>query len=108
MRFGHIDMRFVNKFRPPNFCAKNFTPLISPNFNSFDDKNTNKLVKMEKFTPLAKKFTLPPAVTVCRPARIAELPRSKFDPELFPHSAYVEIFVTFATKVLYLTFCNKM
>ena len=43
-----------------------------------------------------------------RPAQIAELPRSKFDPELFPHSAYVEIFVTFATKVLYLTFCNKM
>ena len=43
-----------------------------------------------------------------RPARIAELPRSKFDPELFPHSAYVEIFVTFATKVPYLTFCNKM
>ena len=42
------------------------------------------------------------------PARIAELPRSKFDPELFPHSAYVEIFVTFATKVPYLTFCNKM
>ena len=43
-----------------------------------------------------------------RPARIAELPRSKFDPELFPHSAYVEIFVTFVTKVPYLTFCNKM
>ena len=43
-----------------------------------------------------------------RPAQIAELPRSKFDPELFPHSAYVEIFVTFATKVPYLTFCNKM
>ena len=45
---------------------------------------------------------------VTRPAQIAELPRSKFDPELFPHSAYVEIFVTFATKVPYLTFCNKM
>ena len=43
-----------------------------------------------------------------RPAQTAELPRSKFDPELFPHSAYVEIFVTFATKVPYLTFCNKM
>ena len=43
-----------------------------------------------------------------RPARIAELPRSKFDQELFPHSAYVEIFVTFATKVPYLTFCDKM
>ena len=36
-----------------------------------------------------------------RPAQLAELPRSKFDPELFPHSAYVKIFVTFATKVQY-------
>ena len=43
-----------------------------------------------------------------RPAQIAELPRSKFDPELFPHKTYVEIFVTFATKVPYLTFCDKM
>ena len=34
-----------------------------------------------------------------RPAQLSELPRSKFDPELFPHSAYVKIFVTFATKV---------
>ena len=48
------------------------------------------------------------ALTRGRPAQIAELPRSKFDPELFPHSAYVEIFVTFATKVPYLTFCDKM
>ena len=47
-------------------------------------------------------------ILLTRPARIAELPRSKCDPELFPHSAYVEIFVTFATKVPYLTFCNKM
>ena len=43
-----------------------------------------------------------------RPAQIAELPRSKFAPELFPHSVYVEIFVTFATKVPYLTFYDKM
>ena len=49
-----------------------------------------------------------PSIPFHRPARNAELPRSKFDPELFPHSAYVEIFVTFATKVPYLTFCNKM
>ena len=58
-------------------------------------------------TQVSKKLTLTPGST-CRPARIAELPHSKFDPELFPHSAYVEIFVTFATKVSYLTFCNKM
>ena len=43
-----------------------------------------------------------------RPAQLAELPRSVFDPELFPHSAFVKFFVTFATKVPYLTFCDKM
>ena len=36
------------------------------------------------------------------------LGRSEFDPELFPHSAYVMFFVTFATKLQYLTFCDKM
>ena len=43
-------MEFVKKFTPSDFQAKNFTPLISPNFNSFSDKNTKKWVKMEKFT----------------------------------------------------------
>ena len=46
--------------------------------------------------------------TQIRPAQLAELPRSEFDPELFPHSAYVKFFVTFATKVPYLTFCDKV
>ena len=46
--------------------------------------------------------------SLSRPAQLAELPRSKFDPKLFPHSVYVKIFVTFATKVPYLTFCDKM
>ena len=35
------DMRLVNNFTPPDFQAKNFTPLISPNFNSCGDNNTN-------------------------------------------------------------------
>ena len=48
------DMKFVQNFTPPDFQAKNFTPSISPNFNSFSDKNTKKWVKMEKFTPLTK------------------------------------------------------
>ena len=56
-------MRFVEKLTPPDFQAKNFTPLISPNFNSFGDKITKKLVKMEKFTPLATNFTLLPGLT---------------------------------------------
>ena len=44
-------------------------------------------------------------VCIRRLAQLAELPRSKFDPEIFPHSAYVKIF---ATKVPYLTFCIKI
>ena len=31
-------MRFVKNFTPPDFQAKNFTPLISTNFNSFGEK----------------------------------------------------------------------
>ena len=48
------DMEFVQNFTPPDFQAKNFTPSISPNFNSFSKKKHKKWVKMEKFTPLAK------------------------------------------------------
>ena len=47
-------MEFVQNFTPPGFQAKNFTPSISPNFNSFSKKKHKKWVKMEKFTPLAK------------------------------------------------------
>ena len=36
-------MRFVKNFTPPDFQAKNFTSLISLNFNSFGDKNTKKM-----------------------------------------------------------------
>ena len=56
-------MEFVQNFTPPDFQVKNFTPSISPNFNSFSKKKHKKLVKMEKFTPLAKKFTLLPGLT---------------------------------------------
>ena len=47
-------MEFVQNFTPPDFQAKNFTPSISPNFNSFSKKKHKKRVKMEKFTPLGK------------------------------------------------------
>ena len=56
-------MKFVQNFTPPDFQVKNFTPSISPNFNSFSKKKHKKLVKMEKFTPLATNFTLPPGLT---------------------------------------------
>ena len=56
-------MEFVKNFTLPDFQAKNFTPSISPNFNSFSKKKHKKLVKMEKFTPLATNFTLPLGLT---------------------------------------------
>ena len=34
-----------------------------------------------------------------RPSQLPELSRSEFDPELFSYSAYVNLFVIFATKV---------
>ena len=57
------DMEFVQNFTPPDFQAKDFTPSISPNFNSFSKKKHKKIVKIEKFTPLATNFTLPPGLT---------------------------------------------
>ena len=48
------DMEFFQKFTPPDFKVKNFTPSTSPYFNSFSGKKHKKWVKMEKFTPLAK------------------------------------------------------
>ena len=48
------DMEFVQNFTPPDFQTKNFTPSISPNFNSFSKKKHKKWVKKEKFTLLAK------------------------------------------------------
>ena len=50
----NTDMEFVKNFTPPDFQAKNCTPSISPNFNSFSEKKHKNWVKMEKFTPLAK------------------------------------------------------
>ena len=36
------DMEFVQNFTRPDFQAKNFTPSISPNFNSFSKKKQKK------------------------------------------------------------------
>ena len=43
-----------------------------------------------------------------RPSQLAELSQSEFNLESFSHSAYVQFFVTFAIKVMYLKFCDKM
>ena len=37
-------------------------------------------------------------VVMARPTQLAELPRSEFDPELFPHSAYVKFFCDIRNK----------
>ena len=57
------DMRFVKNYTPPDFQAKNFTPLYLPNFNSFGDKNTKKMSENGDIYTVSKKFTLTPAVT---------------------------------------------
>ena len=57
------DMEFVQNFTPPDFQAKNFTPSISPNFNSFSDKNTKKMSENGEIYTDGKNFTLPLAVT---------------------------------------------
>ena len=56
-------MKFVKNFTPPDFQAKNFTPSISPNFNSFSDKNTKKMSENGEIYTASKNFTLPPALT---------------------------------------------
>ena len=42
-------MEFVQNFTPPDFHAKNFTPPISPNFNSFS-KNIARIANAVQVT----------------------------------------------------------
>ena len=39
MKMKLTDMEFVKNSTPPDFQAKNFTPSISPNFNSFSKES---------------------------------------------------------------------
>ena len=57
------DMEFVQKFTPPDFQAKKFTSSISPDFNSFSGKKTQKMSENEEIYTAGKNFTLLPAVT---------------------------------------------
>ena len=43
--------------------AENFTPSISPNFNSVSGKKTQKMSENGEIYTAGKKFILPPAVT---------------------------------------------
>ena len=56
------DMEFVQKFTPPDFHAKKFTPSISPNFNSFSGEKTQKMSENGEIYTAGKNFTLPPVV----------------------------------------------
>ena len=63
MKIVGTDMEFVKNFTPPDFQANNFTPLFSPNFNSFGDETTKKVSENGEIYTAGKNFTLPPAVT---------------------------------------------
>ena len=56
-------MEFVKNFTPPDFQAENFTPSISPNFNSFSEKKNTKMSENGEIYTAGKNFTLPPALT---------------------------------------------
>ena len=56
-------MEFVQKFTPPDFKVKNFTPSISPYFNSFSGKKHKKMSENGEIYTAGKTFTLTPAVT---------------------------------------------
>ena len=58
-----VDMEFVQNFTPPDFQAKNFTPSISPNFNSFSKKKTQKMSKNGEIYTADKSLTLLVPVT---------------------------------------------
>ena len=50
------DMEFVQNFTPPDFQAKNFTPSISPNLNSFCKKKTQKMSENGEIYTAGKNF----------------------------------------------------
>ena len=56
-------MEFVQKFTPPDFKVKNFTPSISPYFNSFSGEKTQKMSENGEIYSAGKNFTVPPALT---------------------------------------------
>ena len=57
------DMEFVQNFTPLDFQVKNFTPSISPNFNSFSKKKHKKMSENGEIYTAGKNFTPPLAVT---------------------------------------------
>ena len=62
VRGGGADMEFVQKFTPPDFKVRNFTPSLSPYFNSFSGKKTQKMSENGEIYSAGKNFTLPLAL----------------------------------------------
>ena len=56
VNWSQPDMEFVKNFTQPDFQAKNFTSLISPNFNSFG-KITQKMSENGEIYTTSKNFT---------------------------------------------------
>ena len=77
---------------------------ISHLCKSFIDKHTNEIYELSMPFFQAVQASSIGDLELSRPAQLAELSCSEFDPELFSHSAYDKFFVTFATKVPYLIF----
>ena len=61
--YKYSDMEFVKNFTPSDFQEKIFTPSISPNFNGFSKKKTQKMSENGEIYTAGKNFTLPPALT---------------------------------------------
>ena len=49
-------MEFVQNFTPPDFQAKNFTPSISPNFNSFTKKKHKQMSENGEIYTIGQKI----------------------------------------------------
>ena len=97
-------------FRYQIFWNRNRDFFPIPNFpkpKPKPSKNWQKFRNREVSKPKCQSLGAT-SITDGRPSQLAELSRSEFDPELFSHIGYANFFVTFATKVQYLTFCDKM
>ena len=83
------------------FLALTMTVNFQPWERFFDFPFRSYSCFRKKIRLTCQKVFPPPTVGVpsARPAQLAELPRSEFDPESFPRSAYVKFFVPFLTKM---------
>ena len=102
-------MEFVQNFTPPDFQAKNFTLSISPNFNSFSKKKTQKMSEIGEIYAAGKNFTLLPALTAWTNSTIAwwsELP-SVMACDTFSHRPLLSQHAPLSAKIIILEIVIK-